>query len=345
MLRRFSHIQFLGFVTAVWAVILCGAQAAPADEAAPSAESARARMSSSVTELAQSGKHFEAVVQVLSKAETVTTSEKDTAAHSAWALGLVHIARELWDSDLRRASLSDMERARVLLAYAIMELQEKNFDAARVLAEKAMPLIPGSDLRSQLALVTAEALREKGMTEPAAEFYRQAAAEGSGPLESESYFLLGENRIQAGKPDEARQALSNVDSSSTYFPAALKRLIRMDFEQGQDESMLARIRLAQESYPQEFSDSWTRYALVHSLCELGRGSEALAELDAVEHADSSEDVWLALTAAEVEANAAVGPAAKSSNDAAALQGPERSLASSSKSAAAVSPAKRKGKIK
>ena len=258
----------------------------------------------SIAELTRTGHHLEAVTAVKEKAEGRTLADILAGAKSAWALGMVATARELWDEALAHRDFKDAERTRTYLARAILELQEDNYDAARSFAEQGISQAEPSELRAQLTLVVAEALRSQGASSLAEGYYKRAADEGGVQTKSEALYLLGDTQLNLGRAEEARFSLVGVETSSRYTPLALRRLMEIDLTQKNFESVLTWVDEGRENYGADFDDGWTSYARVTALLGLSRNDQARDEVANYKIKHAEQDNWFLLAEAACEAHSA-----------------------------------------
>jgi tetratricopeptide (TPR) repeat protein len=260
-----------------------------------------------VRELSQQGRHLEALDRYDSAGgSTAVLADKLAAAKSAWALGLVDRSRQIWDETFLNKDFQGTERYREMLARAILELQEKNFEISRSFAERGAAELPHSELRSQFWLVIAEALAAQGANSQAEGYYRRAVDEGSGEQKNEATFLLGKCQLQLGLVSDARYTFAGVETSSKFSAATLRQLADIDYSQRNYEGVLTWIKEGREVAPSEFEEPWTGYAMVTALLELGRKADAEKELERLRVRYSDNDPWFALAASAVEATHARG---------------------------------------
>ncbi len=287
---------------ALMAAALFAARPAQSQELAVAATlSASGNSLDTVGELSRRGKHFDAIVKVYDEKEQMTLADLLGAAKSAWALGLVDRAREYWDQALSNPDFKEDERYRAMLARSIVELQEGGFEQARSIAERAAAKLDSSELRAQFWLVIAEALKEQKALSLAEEYYNKAIKDGEATVQTEARFLLGECELKLGRLSEARYAFASVDAGSTFTLQALRRLIEIDLTQRNYEGVLTWVNEGRESYPTEFRDGWTTYAMVSSLVELQRTDDARKELKEFRIRRSDQDTWYPLAEAAIEA--------------------------------------------
>ena len=272
----------------------------------PAAGGAETAGDDTVRDLSQRGRHFEALVAVTSSDEWKSVSEKLAAARSAWALGLVRLAREYWDEVFANREFRDVERSRAMLGRAIMELQESQYEEARMIAERGAGDLPASELRAQFWLVIAEALKEQDALSLAEEYYKRAMAEARGATRSEAAYLLGECQFRLGMINDARYTFTAVEADSTYAPRALKKLVQIDLVQRNYAGVLNWIDEGREGYSAEFSDGWVTYAFVTAHIELGNVAAARKEIHQYQVKNSDRNAWFMLAESAIEANYARG---------------------------------------
>ncbi len=286
--------------------------AAPARPAVTAAAKAKDTVQTSIIEQTERGEHLKALVTYdqVSQGETqVSLADRLSAAKSAWALGLPGRARLAWEQALDDPQFQGAERSRAELARAIMELQERRYDEARSIAERAANDVEIPGIRAQLHLVIAESLREQGVLNLASEYYKKARDVGDKTTANEAGFLLGETQLKLGQFTEARYSFTSIELSSPFAPQAIRRLAEIDLTQKNFEGVLTWIQEGRDNHFAEVDDAWSQYALVSSLSALGRSSSAQAELKTFQARYSEKNSWYLLAAAAVE-TALIGPAAK-----------------------------------
>lgn len=255
----------------------------------------------SISELSAAGEHFKALTKLYQSNEgELTLADKLGAAKSAWALGLVSTAREIWDEVLTDPDFRGPEHSRAALARSILELQEGNYDEARALSERAAPEVENSDLKSQFWLVVAEALKEQGALGQAENYYRRAVDTASDKNSSEAKFLLGEAQLRLGLTNEARYSFAGIESSSKFAPKALRKLAEIDLLQRNYDGVITWISEGRESFSEEFEDAWVGYAYLTSLLANDKIDDAQQELNRIRGRFSDENVWVSLSEAALE---------------------------------------------
>jgi tetratricopeptide (TPR) repeat protein len=257
-----------------------------------------------IAELGRRGMHYDALKQFLDSGGASTIADKLILAQSAWALGLVDTAREIWDEVFANPEFTGTERSRSILARAIMELQEGEYERARAYAERAANDLDASELRAQFWLVIAEALKEQGALSLSEGYYKKAIEEGSASVKNEASYLLGECQFRLGRLREARFSFAGIETSSEHTPRALRRLAEIDSAQRNYEGVLTWIEEGRANYPSEFRDGWSAYTSVSALLQLGRSDKAKAEVEQFRVQHSEDSPWFSLAVAALEATLA-----------------------------------------
>lgn len=257
-----------------------------------------------IAELSRRGKHYEALKAFVQIGEASTLADKLMLARSAWALGLVDTAREVWDEVFAHNEFTGTERARAVLGRAILELQEGQYEVARAFAERGARELKASALRAQFWLVIAEALKEQGAVSLSEDYYKRAIAEGDEAVKNEASFLLGECQYRLGRLEDARYSFAGIETSSEHTPKALRRLAEIDSQQHNFQGVITWIEEGRNNYPSEFQDGWSAYTMVTALLATGSEQEAKREVEQfrVQHSESSP--WFGLASAALEATLA-----------------------------------------
>lgn len=253
-----------------------------------------------IAELSDRGEHLKAVSKALERDSSLSLDERIHAGKSAWALGLPDRARTWWDEALAVKEFDGSERHRTLLARAIVELQEKRYDEARRIAERTANQLEPSDLRAQLWLVIAEALKEQRALSLAEGYYRKALEDGSRGTKGEAQFLLAECLLTLGRTNEARYAFAAVGTDSPEAPKALRRLAELDLSQKNYDGALTWLEEGRETHADRFQDGWTSYAIISSLTAIGRWDRAQRELEQLKVRHGDADDWYLLSESAVE---------------------------------------------
>lgn len=253
-----------------------------------------------IAELSDRGEHLKAVSKALEQENSLSLDERIHAGKSAWALGLPDRARSWWDEALAVKEFDGTERHRTLLARAIVELQEKRYDEARRIAERTANQLEASDLRAQLWLVIAEALKEQRALSLAEGYYRKALEDGSRGTKGEAQFLLAECLLTLGRVNEARYAFAAVATDAPEAARALRRLAELDLSQKNYDGALTWLEEGRETHADRFQDGWTSYAIISSLLAIGQSEKAQRELEQLKIRHGDADDWFLLSESAVE---------------------------------------------
>ncbi|HQH25961.1 MAG TPA: hypothetical protein PLP17_01080, partial [Oligoflexia bacterium] len=150
-------------------------------------------------------------------------------------------------------------------------------------------------------MLIGEALKAQGALSLAEGYYQKAVDEGSFKASTEAVFQLGECQRRLGLINESRYTFAGIDTSSPYTAQALRKLAEIDLAQRNFEGVLTWLEEGRETYPGEFSDGWSSYALVSALIALNRLDNAEAELTSFRVKHSDTDSWFVLAQAGLEA--------------------------------------------
>lgn len=255
----------------------------------------------SLEALNQRGNHFE--VMTLARKQDkglLSLSEQLAAARSAWALGLVDEARDYWTLALADEELTGAERYRTMLASAILELQEKNFDKAREISERATIESDASDVRSQFWLVIADSLKAQKALGAAQEYYARAVEEAADTRKAEARYLLAECQYLTGQKQKARTNFVLIETSSAYSSLALNRLAEIDLELENYKGVITWIEAGRRRASSEFRGAWQSYAYARALVAEGKLKEAEQEVDQLKARVSEQDPWYQLASVTLE---------------------------------------------
>lgn len=259
------------------------------------------RVQPSVSELSHAGRHYEALLRFGSiPKDKHSIADRNSAARSSWALGLVDHARGQWDELLQNKEFVGVERSRAFLARSILELQENNYEPARAIAERGSDELQSSELRSQFWLLIGEALREQGVLSHAEDYYKRASMEGNGQTKSEALYHLGETQRELGMLREARYSYTSIPLASSYAPLALRRLMEIDFIERDYDGVLTWLDEGSSAHPTEFDKPWDYYAKISAFIEQGRLDKATSLLRTFGLRHSVNNQWYALADAAIE---------------------------------------------
>ncbi|MCB0360023.1 MAG: hypothetical protein KDD44_10315 [Bdellovibrionales bacterium] len=295
-----NQLRFIVGVT-LGAALLAAAGPASAEPGHAAAFTGERTMVSSVVELARRGEHFQALSRYTELSEQErSVADGLAAARSAWSLGLVGRARDIWDDVFAIEDFRGVERARALLARAILEHQEQQHEPARAFAERGAALLEPSDLRAQFWLLIAESLRSENVLSRAEGYYERAAAEGTGQTKAEALYFLGEVQKGLGRLQEARQTFTSLPLASAFTARALKRLIEIDHTERDYDGVLTWIQEGLSTYPTSFDEPWVQYTRIKALLALGRYADAQVAQKEFGVKFSEKDRWYLLATAMVE---------------------------------------------
>lgn len=254
-----------------------------------------------IRELSAQGRHFDALLLFKSNDNAKSLGETLAITRSAWALGLVDEARKRWDEALKHPDCKGVERARVYLAHAIMELQEGEFDKARSLAEEGAVLLEGSELRAELNYVIAEALQMQKMYSLSEKYYEKVVHEGGKERSQEALLQLARMRNILGKAAEARKTLTQIELTSKITPEALEELLFIDLKNKNFAGVRTWVEEGRSSFPSEFRSSKISYQHATALINEGVMVEAEEEISYISSNTKENDPWLQLGRALIEA--------------------------------------------
>lgn len=247
------------------------------------------------------GNHFEVMALARKQDKSLLSlSEQLAAARSAWALGLVDEARDYWALALANEELSGAERYRTMLASAILELQEKNFDKAREISERATIESEASDVRSQFWLVIADSLKAQKALGAAQEYYARAVEEAADSRKAEARYLLAECQYLTGQKQKARTNFVLIETASAYSSLALNRLAEIDLELENYKGVITWIEAGRRRASSEFRGAWQSYAYARALIAEGKLKDSQIEVDQLKARVSDQDPWYLLAAATLE---------------------------------------------
>lgn len=261
----------------------------------------------SIPELNAQQRHYDALRAYLGRTTAPVISpelnlaEKLAAAKSAWALGLVKTARDLWDQAFNDPAFQGPERSRAMLARSMLELQEGECVAAQNFAANGMQGVDDSDLKAQFSLVRGEAMATQKAYDQALAEYQQAAKVGNEDTKAEAAFLAAETQRKLGRLRDARTSLTAIETESPYAARGLRLLAEIDLADQNYQGVVTWLNEAREGFSSEFQDAWTSYGLVTAESRLGKFDEAEKELKSFQAAYSSGDTWYALAEATYEA--------------------------------------------
>jgi len=259
-----------------------------------------------VKELSEQGRYFDSILLYKENESVRSLGDTLAVAKSAWAIGLVDEARIRWDQALEHPDCKGVERARVLLSRAIMELQEGSYDRARGFAEEGSTLVNSSELRGELNFVIAEALYSQGMYSLAERYYEKVSKEGSKERVQESLLKLSKVMNKLGRFADARKVLTLIELTSSITPHALDELIILDSKNRNFSGVRTWVEEGRSSFPSEFRSSKISYIHAQSLIKEGLLVEAEEEISYISMNSKENDAWLQLGKSLIEIEHAKG---------------------------------------
>ncbi len=247
------------------------------------------------------GLPFRALVSFESSEKNkISLSDKLAAAESAWMLGLVNRAKEIWEEVLADNSFKGKKRYQVILSKAILEIQEGNFDKAREIAERNLANIKDTKLKAEFYLLIGESLSSQKAYTQAENYYIEAVERSSGDLKNEALYLLGESQFNLGIYKDARKSFLSIEVNSPYAVRALLRLIEIDFQNRNYSRVSNWIKKGKEKYSKKFENPWIRYVSICCLLELRKLKVAKKELEDFKKWYDEKNTWYELSKAAVE---------------------------------------------
>ncbi len=253
-----------------------------------------------VTRLSREGRHLESLVifqQIEPSLRQLATQL--VAAKSAWALGLVSYARELWNELELQDKPSGEERARFLLSHAVMEFQEREYSRATELAEKAITEMEGDaatssqfgDLKAQCWLVIAESYSRLAKLGDAREFYEKAIAAGARDTANEARLQFARVMLEMGDRSKARETLQGIGLDFHGAAEAIEVLEDLELA---DKNYLAAEKWSSEGlrrFMPYFHDDVRIYKRVVILNNLNRRKDAEKELASLKEQYAEDNAY------------------------------------------------------
>ena len=256
-----------------------------------------------IADLTRRGQHYAAIVRAQEKRDTeLSLVDKLAVARSAWALGLIDVARRHWDEILVDPEFQGPERDRTMIARAILEFQEFRFEKSREIAQRAVHEMNESELKNQFWLVIAESLKEQRAFSQAEKYYQRAVDESRGEFRDEALYLLSVTQLELGVHEKARENFAAINMDSPYAAQALYRLTKIDFSQRNFAGVLLWINEGQRRHPDEFYNAWAGYAHVVSLLRTNRPEDARNTLTDLTSRFQATNPWILMATAAVETN-------------------------------------------
>lgn len=253
-----------------------------------------------IKELSAQGKHYEALLLYKESQGSFSLGDILSVAKSAWSLGLISEARKRWNDALMHPECKGIERSRVYLAVALMELQEGEYEAARSNAEEGTTLIKPSELRGELFFVIAEALFAQNLYSLSEQYYDKAVKESGKQRSQEALLQLARVRNKLGRAHDARKSLVQIELTSEITPLALEELLYIDTKSKNYAGVRTWIEEGRNSYPSEFRSSKKSYQHANALLHDGLLVEAEEEISYIKSNTRDNDPWFQLGRAIIE---------------------------------------------
>jgi tetratricopeptide (TPR) repeat protein len=255
-----------------------------------------------VQRLSSEGEHFRALT--LYDVLPDRRLDDDThvaAAKSAWALGLVKQAADLFDAVLRGSSLSQEDRARLTLSRGAIEYQEGRYQEAALFAEKAASLIPeGAPLRGRALLLWGQSLVREKSYATAEDTLTKAMNEALPSDRPEIALTLGAAQLKIGKLAEAERSLKAIPTEHPAAPEAIRMLSVIALRNKDHDRARFWIERGQSDYSADFLDSWADFGLVKAAIEANDLPRAQAIAEQANKRYPPSDTWLILAQAALE---------------------------------------------
>jgi tetratricopeptide (TPR) repeat protein len=224
------------------------------------------------------------------------------AARSAWALGLNTQAAQAFDRALRNPILQPEERARILFARAVIELQSARPQVSTLYAERAVADLPHpSPLRAQVYAVWGRALLALNDIGAACRHLSQAAEESGREQLPEVSFELATCLQKTGRLKEAAESLERIPLDDERASSALRALATIALEMKDFEGAGFWLSKGRELFPSQFLDSWVDYAQVVVAANLERSDDVARMLKESTDRLPPSDPWFQLLRAVAEA--------------------------------------------
>ncbi len=234
----------------------------------------------------------------------VTATTALAAAKSAWALGLVEMAKAEYDRALvlnkSENSLSDNSRARVLFARGIIELQEGNYQKAIAFGEKSAILVDPSPLRGEIDQLLGEALLKLNKPEQAIRKFELSLENISDENSGDLRYAIASAAMNIGELEKAEEHLSKIPVKHKKSGLAVKALASIAMEKRDYRAANFWLKKGRSNYSDLFLDSWVDFALVKSFASLGQLSQAEQIVKKANEKYPPSDGWVILMQSTIE---------------------------------------------
>ncbi len=234
----------------------------------------------------------------------ITSTTALAAAKSAWAMGLVDLAKAEYDRaivlDRDEQSLSSDAKTRIYFARGVIELQEGSYQRAIAFAEKAFMLVEPSPLRGEIGQLWGEALLKLNKPEAAIRKFEAALNEVSEENQGELHYSIAAAAMNVGELEKAEKHFTSIPLKHPKTGLAVKALASIAMENRKYKDAQFWLKKGRADYSELFLDSWVDYALVKSHTVLGQipQAEEIA-INATEKYPPS-DGWLILMQSTLE---------------------------------------------
>ena len=231
-----------------------------------------------------------------------TKDAKLAAAKSSWALGLSKRAVKEYEELLRSDSLSEREKAEILLSRGIIELQEERPEVALVYAEKTIKVLESpSPLRSRAWMLWGEGLYASKSYGPACNKFKKAVEEAL-PLEKPDIeYQIGRCERKLGKYEEAINHFQRIPLYHPRTPDAVRNLAQVSLDQSDFKQAAFWLEKGKQEHPGKFLDSWVDYAFMQIAIH-NEDSQTVKQIRVqAQEKYPPSDAWLALLNAAAQA--------------------------------------------
>jgi tetratricopeptide (TPR) repeat protein len=230
--------------------------------------------------------------------------EKDAhvaAAKSAWALGLVRMAADIFDSVLRSDNLESEERSRITLSRGIIEFQEERYQEAALFAEKTVSLLPEkAPLRGRALLLWGQSLIKANEYSNAEDKLWRAFAEAAPADRADVAMSLGAVQLKLGKLSEAQRTLKTIPTDNPQAAEAIRLLANISMQTEQSSRARFWLEKGRNDYSESFVDSWSDYAQMNIALKDGDLARARKIVDQAQKRLPPSDAWLIVMQASLE---------------------------------------------
>lgn len=258
---------------------------------------------SEIVRLSREGRNLESLVlfqQLDPSLQQIAT--KLVAAKCAWALGLVDLARDIWNELERLEQLTDQERTQLFLSHSIMEFQEREYSRATELAKLALNQATAistsandlSELKAQAWLVLGDASARTGRLAECRDYYSKAIELGSRNTANEARYNLGRLLFELGDRVKSKEIIQNI--SLDYHNAAEAIELLEDLEMA-DRDYIAAEKWSSEglrNFQPYFQEDVRRYKRITILASLRKFEELEKELTQLKENYSDENTYYIL---------------------------------------------------